>query len=60
VVGSHGMHVPRYAPMLAMIATAKLNPRALVSRTIALEETAAVLAAMDHYATLGIPVIGHY
>lgn len=60
VVGSHGMHVPRYASMLAMIETGKLNPRALVSRTIALEETGEVLAAMDHYATRGIPVIDRY
>jgi threonine dehydrogenase-like Zn-dependent dehydrogenase len=60
VVGSHGMQVPRYASMLAMIATGKLDPRSLVSRTIALEETAEVLAAMDHYATLGVPVIDRY
>jgi D-arabinose 1-dehydrogenase-like Zn-dependent alcohol dehydrogenase len=60
LVGSHGMHVPRYASMLAMIATGKLDPRALVSRTIALEETAAVLASMDDYATQGVPVIDRY
>jgi D-arabinose 1-dehydrogenase-like Zn-dependent alcohol dehydrogenase len=60
VVGSHGMQVPRYASMLAMIATGKLDPRSLVSRKIALEETAEVLAAMDHYATLGVPVIDRY
>ena len=60
VVGSYGMHVPRYASMLAMIETGKLNPRGLVSRTIALEETGEVLAAMGDYATLGIPVIDRY
>ena len=60
VVGSYGMQVPRYASMLAMIETGKLNPRGLVSRTIALEETAEVLASMDDYATLGIPVIHRY
>ena len=60
VVGSHGMHVPRYASMLAMIETGKLNPRTLVSRTIALEQAGEVLAAMDDYATLGIAVIDRY
>jgi alcohol dehydrogenase len=46
--------------MLAMIETGKLDPRALVSRTIALEEAAAVLASMGDYATLGVPVIDRY
>ncbi len=60
VVGSYGMHVPRYAQMLAMIETGKLNPAGLVSGTIALEQTGEVLASMDSYATLGIPVIDRY
>jgi D-arabinose 1-dehydrogenase-like Zn-dependent alcohol dehydrogenase len=60
LVGSYGMQVPRYASMLAMIETGKLKPLSLVSRTIALEETGDVLASMDDYATLGIPVIDRY
>ena len=60
VVGSSGMPVPRYDTMLAMIAAGKLDPGALVSRTIPLEEAGEVLAAMDDYATLGIPVIATY
>jgi hypothetical protein len=34
--------VPRCASILAMIETGKLHPRALISRTITLEETAKV------------------
>ncbi|MFQ5783730.1 MAG: zinc-dependent alcohol dehydrogenase family protein [Alphaproteobacteria bacterium] len=60
VTGSHGMHVPRYAALLAMIEAGKLRPAELVSRTVPLEEAGAVLAAMDEFATLGITVIDRY
>ena len=60
ITGSHGMHVPRYAAMLQMIETGKLKPAELVSRTVSLEEAGAVLASMDDFATLGIPVIDRY
>ncbi|MCH7932251.1 MAG: zinc-dependent alcohol dehydrogenase family protein [Proteobacteria bacterium] len=60
ITGSHGMQVPRYASMLGMIEAGKLDPGALVSRTLALEETGDVLASMDDFATLGVPVIDRY
>ncbi len=54
------MQVPRYASMLGMIEAGKLDPGALVSRTLPLEETGDVLASMDDFATLGVPVIDRY
>jgi len=60
ITGSHGMHVPRYAQMLQMIETGKLKPAELVSRTVSLEEAGEVLASMDDFGTLGIPVIDRY
>ncbi len=60
ILGSHGMQVPRYASLLGMIATGKLKPAELVSRTVSLEETGEVLASMGEFATIGIPVIDRY
>jgi D-arabinose 1-dehydrogenase-like Zn-dependent alcohol dehydrogenase len=60
VIGTSGMQVPRYDSMLRMIETGKLEPRALVSRTVPLEEAGDVLASMDDFATLGITVIDRY
>jgi D-arabinose 1-dehydrogenase-like Zn-dependent alcohol dehydrogenase len=56
-VGSIGMQPPRYPAMLNMVVTGKLNPRALVSRTVSLEEAGEVLMGMTDYATLGSVVI---
>ena len=60
VIGTSGMQVPRYDSMLRMIEAGRLDPRALVSRTVPLEETGKVLASMDDFATLGITVIDRY
>ncbi len=60
LVGSFGMPPTHYGAMLRMVAAGKLDPGRLVSRTIALEEAGATLAAMDGYETLGITVIDRY
>ena len=60
IAGSSGMPVPQYGAMLRMIEAGRLKPMELVSRTITLEETGEVLASMDDYATIGIPVIDRY
>ena len=60
LVGSHGMPPTNYGSMLRMVTAGKLDPGRLVSRTIALEEAGAVLAAMGGYETLGITVIDGY
>ncbi len=60
VVASCGMQPARHDVMLNMIAAGKLDPGKLVTKTIPLEETGAVLASMDDYATLGFVVIDRY
>ncbi|WP_433330260.1 zinc-dependent alcohol dehydrogenase family protein [Spirillospora sp. CA-294931] len=54
ILGSHGMPAHAYAPMMAMVRSGALTPDRLVTRTIALAETPAALAAMD---TPGITMI---
>ena len=60
VVASQGMQASRYDAMLNMIEQGRLDPGLLISRTLALDETGDVLAAMDDYSTLGFPVIDRY
>jgi hypothetical protein len=43
-----------------MVESGRLKPGTLVSRTLGLEEAGDVLASMERYATLGIPVINRY
>ncbi|WP_367651596.1 zinc-binding dehydrogenase [Curtobacterium sp. MCPF17_052] len=51
LLGSHGMSAHEYPAMLAEIADGRLDPSALVGRTISLDEAPAALAAMDRPAT---------
>ncbi len=60
LLGSKGMPPLHYDAMLRMVAAGRLDPGRLVSRTVALEEASAVLAAMDAYDTLGFTVIDRY
>jgi len=60
IVGTSGMPAPRYATMLAMIEAGRLSPGSLVSQRLSLAEAGAVLASMDDFATVGIPVITDY
>lgn len=60
IIGSQGMPAVGYGAMLTMIAAGKLKPLDLVTGTLALEEVGAVLASMDDFATIGIPVIDRY
>ncbi len=59
-IGTQGMPAARYDAMLAMISAGKLSPGDLVTSTLSLEEVGGVLAAMDDFATIGIPVIDTY
>ncbi len=54
------MPVTEYEAMLRMVAAGRLDPGRLVTRRVALEETGAVLAAMDDYDTLGFTVIDRF
>ncbi len=58
--GSHGMQASKYPKMLALIAAGKLNPRALVGKTISLEEAPQELARMGDFGAVGITVIDRF
>ena len=60
LIGTQGMPAVGYGPMLAMVEAGRLNPGSLVSRRLGLDDVGAVLASMDSYGTLGIPVIDRY
>ncbi|MEM4780540.1 MAG: zinc-dependent alcohol dehydrogenase family protein [Halalkalicoccus sp.] len=59
-VGSLGMQPTRYDEIFRMVSTGKLDPGAVVSETVSLEETPEKLAAMSDYGTEGIPVIDEF
>jgi alcohol dehydrogenase len=60
ICGSHGMQASRYAEMLAMITAGKLNPRALIGKTIPLEDAPRELEAMGRFGSVGITVIDRF
>ncbi len=45
---------------MQLVAVGRIDPGRLVTRWVALEETGAVLAAMDDYETLGFTVIDRF
>jgi len=57
VVGSHGMAARHYGEMLAEIATARLDPAALVVRTVGLDESARALTTLDSAPQVGTTVV---
>ena len=57
VLGSHGMPAVDYSRMLQDVATGRLTPGRLISRTIGLEEAPAALVAMGTGATPGVTII---
>lgn len=57
LVGSHGMAAHAYPRMLAMIADGHLDPAALITRTIALEDVPEALRTMDTAPHPGVTVI---
>ncbi|MEU5880487.1 zinc-dependent alcohol dehydrogenase family protein [Spirillospora sp. NPDC047279] len=54
ILGSHGMAAHAYAPLMGMVQAGTLDPEALITRTITLDEAPAALEAMD---TPGITMI---
>ena len=60
LLGSHGMQAHRYDAMLAMIASGKLTPQRLVTRTVNLQQSTEVLTGMDRSDTPGIAVITEF
>lgn len=57
ILGSHGMAAHEYPKMLSQIADGEINPRALVGRTIALEDAPQALATMDSHPNPGMTII---
>jgi alcohol dehydrogenase len=60
ICGSHGMQASRYGEMLALITAGKLNPGALVGKTIPLEDAPRELERMGRFGSVGITVIDRF
>lgn len=60
IVGSHGMQAHAYEPMLLMILAKKLNPRALIKKTITLEESVAEFDVTGSFHGIGVTVINRF
>lgn len=60
IVGSHGMQAHAFAPMLEMIRARRLNPRALIRKTVTLEESPAELEAIGNFQGVGVTVINQF
>ncbi len=60
LIGSHGMQAHRYREMLEMIVLGKLNPKALIGKTISLDEASHELASMGSFAQQGVTVINRF
>lgn len=57
VVGSHGMAAVDYPAMLELVRRGDLDPAALVSRVVGLDDAGVALAALDHSGEPGITVV---
>jgi alcohol dehydrogenase len=56
IVGSHGIQAQAYAGMFELIRKGKLDPAALVDRTLPLSDAPRELAALDDYRGCGVTV----
>lgn len=59
-IGSFGMPPARYDEIFRMVERGKLDPGAVVSDTITLDDVPETLAAMSDFETMGIPVITEF
>jgi threonine dehydrogenase-like Zn-dependent dehydrogenase len=50
----------KYGEMLAMIVSGKLNPRAMIGKTVLLEDAPNELAKMGQFGSVGITVIDRF
>ncbi len=60
IVGSHGMPAHACPPMLRMILSRQLDPRALIANTIPLEQAPAALEAMGDFRGVGVTIINQF
>ncbi|QCJ46669.1 zinc-dependent alcohol dehydrogenase family protein [Haloprofundus sp. MHR1] len=59
-IGSLGMPPTRYDEIFRLVASGKLDPSAVVSETVGLDDVPEKLDAMTDYETVGIPVIDEF
>ncbi|WP_129116568.1 zinc-dependent alcohol dehydrogenase family protein [Halegenticoccus tardaugens] len=59
-LGSFGMQPTRYDEIFRMVDRGRLDPSAVVSETVALDDVPDRLAAMSDYETVGIPVVDEF
>lgn len=60
IVGSHGMQAHAYEPMLRMILSKQLNPKALIQKTVTLEESIAEFDVVGGFRGIGVTVIDQF
>ena len=60
VVGSHGMPAPDHTEIFRMLEAGRIDPGAVVSAVITLDDVADTLDAVTDYDTSGIPMIGEF
>ncbi|PSQ44381.1 alcohol dehydrogenase, partial [Halobacteriales archaeon QS_9_68_42] len=59
-VGSFGMPPHEYEEIFSMMEQDKIDPGRIVSETVSLDEVPDVIASMDDYDTVGIPVCDEF
>ncbi len=59
-IGSFGMPPHEYEEIFSMMEQNKIDPGKIVSQTVSLQEVPDVIASMDDYATVGIPVCNEF
>jgi alcohol dehydrogenase len=60
ILGSHGMQAHRYPDMLEMIAQGKLKPKALIGKTVSLEDAGNELESMGKFSQHGVTIINQF
>jgi len=60
ICGSHGMQAHKYVDMLALIVSGRLNPKAMIGKTIPLEQAPGELTHMGRFGAVGITVIHQF
>jgi len=60
IYGSHGVQASRYDDLLEMILSGKLDPKAMIGRTIPPEDVPKALEVMNVSGKVGITVIDRF
>lgn len=60
IVGSLGMQASRYPAMLQMVESGRLDPGAMVTRTVNVQEAGSVLQSMGNFGTVGVTILNQW